>query len=111
MLHGVFTTPVYANGMYEGPIKAEEPAGGEQSPILRQLRWTDLVARLAATRGVRGSPDDAADDQYASFAAFHLGEAASPQRGVNRDVLAHGKFSRILPPDAANTAGDGDRET
>ena len=96
--------------MYEGQIKA---AGGEangDSPILRQLRWTDLVARLAATRGIREPGEEPADDQQASFTAFHLEPAENGQRAVNRDALTHGKFVRVGTRDAANNADQGDRE-
>lgn len=97
--------------MYEGPIQAADFAGSEESPILRQLRWTDLVARIAATRETRpGAPPPAGEPQ-GSFTAFHRDSDAEGQQRVNRDALTHGKLSRIIPPDAANNAGDGDRET
>lgn len=97
--------------MYEGPIRAADFAGSEESPILRQLRWTDLVARIAATRDQRHAPVAVPDEPNASFAAFHRASGGEGQHTVNRDALAHGKLSRIMPPDAANNAGDGDRET
>ncbi len=96
--------------MYEGPIQAVDFAGSEESPILRQLRWTDLVARIAATRQVRPAPVECSDEAQASFAAFHRAPGAEGQHPVNRDALTHGKLSRIMPPDAANNAGKGDRE-
>lgn len=97
--------------MFEGPIKAADFAGSEESPILRQLRWTDLVARIAATRDQRPTLADPADEPHASFAAFHRMAGEEGQHTVNRDALAHGKLSRIIPPETANSAGDGDRET
>lgn len=99
--------------MYEGPIKAVDFAASEEMPILRQLRWTDLVARIAATREIRPVPGGGAEELDATFASFHLGDGngADGQQRVNRDALTHGKFSRVLKPDAANNAGDGDRET
>lgn len=96
--------------MYEGPIKAADFAGSEESPILRQLRWTDLVARIAATRDLRPAAPEIADEPHASFAAFHRAAGEEGQHPVNRDALTHGKLSRIMPPDAANNAGNGDRE-
>lgn len=96
--------------MYEGPIKAAEYAGSEESPILRQLRWTDLVARIAATRETRPAACKAPEELHASFTAFHRDHQEEGQQGVNRDALTHGKLSRIITPDAANNAGDGDRE-
>jgi hypothetical protein len=98
--------------MYEGPIKAAEPAGSEESPILRQLRWTDLVARIAATREIRPPLGEfCQQESNGSFAAFHRGAPGEGQHPVNRDALTHGKLSRIVPREAANNAGNGDRET
>ena len=96
--------------MYEGPIHAADFAGSDESPILRQLRWTDLVARIAATRQTRPVADPPSEEPHASFAAFHRGTGDEGQQRVNRDALTHGKLSRIMTPDAANNAGDGDRE-
>lgn len=99
--------------MYEGPIKAADLAWGEETPILRQLRWTDLVARIAATRDLRAAPTlpaDPGDDVAGSFASFHLDSGEKGQRPVNRDALSHGKLPRINSSDAANSAESGDRE-
>lgn len=96
--------------MYEGPIHAADYAGSEESPILRQLRWTDLVARIAATRGTRPVAYRTSDEPHGSFAAFHRDSEPEGQQRVNRDALTHGKLNRINTPDAANNAGDGDRE-
>ena len=96
--------------MYEGPIHAADFAGNEESPILRQLRWTDLVARIAATREMRPGALPATEEPQGSFAAFHRETPAEGQQRVNRDALTRGKLSRIITPDAANNAGDGDRE-
>ena len=97
--------------MYEGPIRAADFAGSEEAPILRQLRWTDLVARIAATRDLRLGVAEVAEDAQASFASFHLDSEQEGQRRVNRDALSHGKFTAVITPDAANNAGNGDRET
>lgn len=102
--------------MYEGPIKAADLAGSEEVPILRQLRWTDLVARIAATRDCRPAGVPLSEEAHASFTAFHLdptrGESGeNGHQGINRDVLAHGKFSRVTSAEAANSAGNRDRET
>lgn len=97
--------------MYEGPIRAADHAGSEESPILRQLRWTDLVARIAATRDLRAATIPVVDEGQASFAAFHRDATDSAQQAVNRDALSHGKLARLSPPDTAKNAGSGDRET
>lgn len=96
--------------MYEGPIKAAAFAASEESPILRQLRWTDLVARLAATRDLRAATAPLGEEAQASFTAFHREAGEEGQHAVNRDALTHGKLSRIFPPETANNAGNGDRE-
>lgn len=98
-------------GMYEGPIRAADFAGSEESPILRQLRWTDLVARIAATRDLRRGAQPGCEERPASFTAFHRASEPESQQGINRDALTHGKLSRIISPHAANNAGNGDRET
>lgn len=97
--------------MYEGPIRAIDRAGTEETPILRQLRWTDLVARIAATREQRTAGGEAADDVPGSFASFHRAQIAEGQHTVNPDALAHGKIGALSTPHAAKNAGDGDRET
>ena len=111
MFHKMFTTGRYQGGMYEGPIHAADYAGSEESPILRQLRWTDLVARIAATRDLRSPPHPSTGELHASFAGFHRDAEGDGKSRVNRDALTHGKLRRVFPSDAANNAGDGDRET
>lgn len=96
--------------MYEGPIHAADYAGNEESPFLRQLRWTELVARIAATRDMRPNTFSVSEEPHGSFAAFHRETTPEGQQRVNRDALTRGKLSRIMTPDAANNAGDGDRE-
>lgn len=110
MLHRVFTTVRYSEGMYEGPIQAAEYASSEEMPILRQLRWTDLVARIAASREMRPAAIECGDEPQASFTAFHREAPPEGQPRINRDALTHGKLSRVITPDAAKTAGDDDRE-
>jgi len=97
--------------MFQGPIQAADYAASEETPILRQLRWTDLVARIAATREVRGVAPTPSEEVQASFAAFHHEPLSEGQQAVNRDALTHGKFARLSGPGAANNADRGDRET
>ena len=96
--------------MYEGPIRAVDRAGNEEAPILRQLRWTDLVARIAATREQRSAATDRIDDIHGSFASFHRADGDEGQHTVNPDALSHGKIGALSTSNAANNAGDGDRE-
>lgn len=111
MFHGLFTTGVYEAHMYEGPIQAVDFAGSEETPILRQLRWTDLVARIAATRDQRPGALAPAEEALGSFATLHPEPDEKGQRPVNRDALRHGKLTRISTAETANNVDTGDRET
>jgi hypothetical protein len=99
--------------MFEGHIKASRAdAQGEQgeSQHLHQLRWTDLVARLAATRDLRAEMGHTGEAGFASFSASlpELGE--NSKRDGNQDILRHGKFTGSRPAAAANDAAKGDRD-
>ena len=99
--------------MFEGPIRAADYAGSEELPILRQLRWTDLVARIAATRDCRDAAQQenaTHNEDSASFASFHTSDQEAQQR-VNRDALSDGKLPRLSQPNNAISAANGDRET
>ena len=97
--------------MYEGPIKAADYASAGESPVMRQLRWTELVARIAATRDIRQALSDEGKPAQASFAAFHCNPVQESHQGVNHDVLSHGKITRLSRGQAASDAAPGDRET
>lgn len=96
--------------MYEGPIKAADYANAGESPVLRQLRWTELVARIAATRDVRQALTDEGKPGQASFAAFHCSPTQESKQTGNHDVLSHGKIARLSRGQAADDAVPGDRE-
>ena len=109
--------------MFEGHIKPSGLDEAQESSVLRHMRWTDLVARLEATRELRR---ELSRSQPSNFTAFNanLCEASSGEessektcqndrddkRGVNHDVLSHGKFSRRRPVAVANDAALGDRD-
>lgn len=115
--------------MFEGHIKQAGLDEAEQSSVLRHMRWTDLVARLEATRELRSELDRTRPSNFAAFNA-HLGNAhpgnAHPgdsqgeqdragiaedgKRTVNHDVLSHGKLTRRRPIAVANDAAHGDRD-
>ncbi|MGI8942942.1 MAG: hypothetical protein ACR2FJ_01660 [Qipengyuania sp.] len=96
--------------MYEGPIKAAVyPAGGE-TPVLRRLRWTDLVARLEATRAVREDFEQPCVASFAGFESLRASQANESKRHVNHDVLSHGKPDGLSVDEAASVAARGDRE-
>lgn len=96
--------------MYEGPIKAADYANAGESPVLRHLRWTELVARIAATRDVRQSLSEEGKGGQASFAAFHCRPQQESKQAGNHDVLSHGKIVRLSRAQAADDAAPGDRE-
>lgn len=96
--------------MFEGHINKSPADHTSDSPDLRQLRWTDLVARLAATRDLRDELGQAGEAGFAAFSTSlpELGEKG--KRSGNQDILRHGKFTRSKPADAANDAVLGDRD-
>lgn len=96
--------------MFEGHIQASEADAKGDSQVLRQLRWTDLVARLAATRDLREELDQPCEAGFAGFSTSlpELGDKG--KRAGNQDILRHGKFTRSKPAAAANDAVHGDRD-
>lgn len=107
--------------MFEGHIKALGLGEADESSVMRQLRWTDLVARLEATRELRAELGRPSESGFAAFSA-QQGEAKSAcsdaklhggengKRAVNQDVLSHGKVMPRRQTAVANDAADGDRD-
>ena len=96
--------------MFEGQINKKPFAPGRESDVLRQFRWTDLVARLSATRELR---DELAKGEVGGFEAF--GEVrrehdSESKQGVYHAALADGKSAALETGRAANGAAHGDRE-
>ena len=114
---------LYAEVMFEGHIKHLGLDETDESSVLRHMRWTDLVARLEAARELRAKLKRSHSSSFSAFSA-HLGEAPEEdegnagkdrtgengKRGINQDVLSHGKFSRRRPVAVANDAAHGDRD-
>ena len=105
--------------MFEGHIKQLGLDEADESSVLRHMRWTDLVARLEATRELRNELERSRPSNFAGFNAKlgdtdGTGEAgrtdAADKRRVNHDVLSHGKLSRRKPIAVANDAAGGDRD-
>jgi len=97
--------------MFEG----KPPLPGNARPLpqewegeaLRELTWADLVARLSASRGVRGTVEPADEGGEASFDALSARRLAAHHNGkwpVNPDDLADGKAPQRT---AAQISGDG----
>lgn len=99
--------------MFEG----KPPRPGEARPLadeqweadaLRELRWADLVARLSATRGVRGG--EQGEGSEASFDADCAHRIAAHHNGkqfVNPDDSGNGKGRGATATQALNGAGAG----
>ena len=93
--------------MFEGQIKPVHLDEATESSVLRHLRWTDLVARLAATRDLRAELDRKGDSD---FSAFTTGAPESEstdskhERAVNHDASDDGKTGGHTQPQAANGA-------
>lgn len=96
--------------MFEGQIKSVDEMETGESSVLRQFRWTDLMARLAATRDLRGVTAHDAFPAATSFADLHRETENNDDRPVNQDVLSRGKFARLDAANAATRAANGDRE-
>lgn len=119
----VYHVALYAEVMFEGHIKHLGLDETDESSVLRHMRWTDLVARLEATRELRAELKRSHSSSFTAFSA-QLGEAPGDgggtaekdqfgengKRGINQDVLSHGKFSRRRPVAVANDAAHGDRD-
>ncbi|UVI40054.1 hypothetical protein [Qipengyuania spongiae] len=97
-------------GMFEGQIKSIDDMETGESSVLRQFRWTDLMARLAATRDLRSVTLDSGSSAATSFADLHRETENNDDRPVNQDVLSRGKFARLDAANAAARAAHGDRE-
>ena len=96
--------------MFEGHINTSQAEAQGESQDLRQLRWTDLVARLAATRDLREELDHTGEAGFAGFSTSlpELGDKG--KRDGNQDILRHGKFNGSKPSLAANDTAQGDRD-
>ena len=99
----------YPQGMLEGRSKEKSVREPCDNADLRQFRWTDLVAKLAATRDLR----EELERVEAGFNAF--GEARrensdESKRIVNHAALSDGKAARLDLGNTANDADQGDRE-
>ena len=96
--------------MFEGRIKPADYDKSSDSPVLRRLRWTDLVARLEASRELRQEAERPCD---ASFASLDPRNGANPKEDksdVNHDALSHGKTRPVTVGEAAGKAANTDRE-
>ena len=96
--------------MIEGQFKAEFIEAGRDSSVLRQLRWTDLVARLAATRDLKREMERPCETGFAGFSTALPELSEEEKRRVNHDALSDGKSAEPKAVGVANGAAQGDRE-
>ena len=101
--------------MFERSILRDHLAETGDGLALRELAWADLVARLAATRELRGA---LARSQFLDGGGFELfaqvrqSAAYEGKRRVNRNALADGKIDGAKGTEqTADHAGQSDRET
>ncbi|MEZ5681094.1 MAG: hypothetical protein R3E14_07315 [Erythrobacter sp.] len=95
--------------MYEGHFNRAGFPETRDSADLRRFQWTDLVARIAATRDLR---DEFARIE-AGFGAFGEVRREGNEKGKqpgNHDASGHGKGTGLSLDPAANDAVHGDRE-
>lgn len=96
--------------MYEGQFnKKGLPEARESSDLLR-FRWTDLVARLAASRELR---DEIArvEGGFGAFAELRREGDEKGKGAVYHAGSGHGKTSELGSGEAAQDTVQGDRET
>ena len=108
--------------MFEGDIKKSglsEQCETNDSKALRQLRWEELVAQLAATRDLRNELSHSSLEEMASRGRFSsLNAPPNPpptdnvgnsESAVNLNGLSDGKTALLKHDDTVYEAADKDR--
>ena len=112
--------------MFEGPIKHIADKADGEKPVLRELRWPELLARLEATRELRRDDGTPCEAGFANFSTTSETQAgASPlhsapagdgenvsknRQSVNQDLSSDGKTNPVLPTSGRKEATPDDRE-
>ncbi|MBX7491627.1 hypothetical protein K3163_00230 [Qipengyuania sp. 1NDW9] len=96
--------------MFEGHINKKAFVQGRESDVLHQFRWTDLVAKLSATRELREELSKSETGGFEAFGEVRRESDEESKRPVNQADLTHGKSSGLESGRAANGAVHGDRE-
>lgn len=96
--------------MFEGHINKKSFVQGHESEVLHQFRWTELVAKLSATRELREELNRNDHAGFEAFASARRENDEESKRPVNHTDLAHGKEDALGNGGAANGAVQGDRE-
>ena len=91
------------------PPRAPEPVG---DGALRALDWSEIVARLAATRDLRAVLERpiVRGGGFAPQTAAGIAGDAADERSVNLAALATGKWADPTTAAAVPSSGRGDRD-
>ena len=100
----------YSSRMFEGHINKKAFTQSRESDVLHQFRWTDLVARLSATRELREELSKGEAGGFEAFGEVRRESDEESKRPINQTDLSHGKSSGLETGRAANGAVHGDRE-
>ena len=95
--------------MFEGRTNEKPVHQQRESTDLHQFRWTDLGAKLAATRDMRDELGKV-EGGFNAFGEARRENSDESKRIVNHAALSDGKAARLSRGDAANDAVHGDRE-
>ena len=96
--------------MIEGQFQRADLADKREAADLRRFRWTDLVARLAATRELREEIAQI-EGGFGAFADVRREGSEKNEDAVNHDVSTDGKTDPLGLGDTAGDETHGDRET
>lgn len=96
--------------MFEGHINKKTVGETRENEVLRQFRWTELVARLSATRELREELAKGENGGFGAFGNVRRENDGESKRTVNHSGLTHGKSEALGQGRAANGAVQGDRE-
>jgi hypothetical protein len=103
--------------MFEGNLSSVVAGQTGDVGALRAVAWSELAAKLAAARDLRGVFAASRRGSLASFAphaaralALREVETDRGKQSINPDALGHGKGPRAISIAAADEAGDRDRE-
>lgn len=95
--------------MYENRFNEETVEEPRKAGNLRQFRWTDLVAKIAANRDLRDELGKV-DGGFNAFAEVRRENGPEGKLTVNQAALSDGKSAGLCLGDAAGSAAQGDRE-
>ena len=96
--------------MFEGQFNKQSVEDARKTDVLHQFRWTELVAKLSATRELREELARGEQGGFEAFGEVRRSHGDESKQAVNQDALAHGKSDALGQGRAATGAVHGDRE-